>query len=359
MRILRSINALTLCALVATATSPAASAAPPVYAVAQRFAVGGDGGWDYLAYDASSKHVFVSRGTHVMVVDPVGGTVVGDVADTPGVHGIAFAPELGLGFTSNGRTNAVGFFDLKTLKTTASVPVDGKNPDAIVYDPASQRVFAFNHNSNNYTAVDAKSGKALPSVALPGVPEFAAVGANGMVYVNIEDRAMIGAIDAKTNTVVAMWPLAGCESPTGLAIDVVHKRLFAGCGNGVMAIVNADTGAVVATPKTGRGTDATAFDPGTQLAFSSNGGDGTLTVIHEDSPDAYTVVQNAATAPGARTMALDTTRHDPLVVTADFTLATPGPSATPSAAPAPGAPPARPRRTMVPGSFVVLLLTAK
>ncbi len=350
MQISRFLAPLALGALsvgFSTTLLPTPSAAAGTsYTVAHTYTVGGEGFWDYLTYDASSKHVFISRGTHVMVVDPTTGAVVGDIADTPGVHGIAVAPELGKAFTSNGRANAVGIVDLATLKVTKSVALDGKNPDAIVYDPASKRVFAFNHSSNNYTAVDAVSGDALPSVSLPGVPEFAAVGNNGMVYVNIEDKGQIVAIDAKKNTVMATWTMAGCESPTGLSIDAAHHRLFAGCGNNVMAIVNADTGALVASVPIGKGTDATAFDPATQLAFSSNG-EGTLTVVHEDSPDKFTVVENAKTAPGARTMAVDTTTHAALVVTADTETATPAPGET------------RGRRTMVPGSFRMLVLSAK
>ena len=331
--------------MLAAATFPLrGDAAPAVnYQLAHTFALPGDGGWDYLSYDPAGKRLFVSRGTRVMVIDPAGGTVIAEIPDTPGVHGIALAPDLGKGFTSNGRDNSVSVFDLKTLKVTGKVTIDAKNPDAIVYDPASKRVFTGNGGSGTVTAIDAATNTVVGNVALPGRPEFGAAG-NGMVYFNIEDKNEVVAIDARKNTLVSTWPLGTCDGPSGLSMDVAHHRLFSGCHNKVMMVVNSDNGAIVATLPIGQGTDATAFDPGAQLAFSSNG-DGTLTVAHEDSPGAIAVVQNATTQAGARTLAVDANTHDVYLVTAQFTLGTPAPGQT------------RPSRTMVPGSFTLLVMT--
>lgn len=327
----------------ALSLSTAALAADTKYQVAKQFALSGEGGWDYLTYDAAGKRLFITRSTHVMVVDPATGSILGDIPALAGVHGVALAPELGKGFTSNGRDNSVTVFDLKTLATLANIPIDGKNPDAIVYDPTTKRVFTFNGGSANATAIDAATNAVIGTFALPGRPEFAAVGANGTIYVNLEDKSSISAIDAKTNTVVRTTPLAPCEEPSGLSIDVAHHRLFAGCSNSLMAVIDGDTGKVVTTLPIGKGTDATAFDPGTQLAFSSNG-EGTLTIVHEDSPNAYTVVQNATTQASARTMAIDTNTHAAYTVVAQYTLGPPAAGST------------RPTRTLVPGSFMLLVV---
>jgi len=317
------------------------------YQLKQKFVLGGDGGWDYLTYDPVGKRLFISRGTRVMVVDPAKGTVLSEIPDTAGVHGIALAQDLGKGFTSNGRDNTVTVFDLKTLKETAKVKLEGgENPDAILYDPASKRVFTFNGRSKNATVIDADKGTVVATIPLDGKPEFAAADGKGMVYVNIEDKSELTAIDAKKATVTGSWPLTGCEEPSGLAMDQKNRRLFAGCHNKVMAVVNADTGKVLATPTIGAGVDANGFDPGTQLAFSSNG-DGTLTVVHEDAPDKYTVAQNAETLRGARTMALDTNTHDVYLVTAEFDEQPPAKEGD------------RPRRTMKPGTFTLLVMTKK
>ena len=333
-----------LAVLVAAAVPVRGGAAPAVnYHLARSFALGGEGGWDYLSYDPASKRLFISRGTRVMVVDPAAGTVVAEISDTPGVHGIAFGQDVGKGFTSNGRDNSVSVFDLKTLKTTGKIALDAKNPDAIVYEPVSKRVFTGNGGSANVTAIDAVTNAVVGNVALPGRPEFAAAG-NGMVYFNIEDKNEVVAIDPRKNAIVNTWPLGTCDGPSGLSMDVAHHRLFSGCGNNVMMVVNSDSGAIVAALPIGKGTDATAFDPGAQLAFSSNG-DGTLTVAHEDSPSAFAVVQNATTQAGARTLAVDTGTHDVYLVAAQFTLGTPAPGQT------------RPTRTIVPGSVTVLVMS--
>lgn len=317
------------------------------YQLKQTYVLGGDGGWDYLTYDPVGKRLFISRGTRVMVVDPAKGTVLSEIPNTEGVHGIALAQDLGKGFTSNGRDNSVTIFDLKTLKETSKVKVEGgENPDAILYDPASKRVFTFNGRSKNASVIDATNGTLVATIPLDGKPEFAASDGKGMVYVNIEDKSELTAIDSKKAAVTATWPLTGCEEPSGLAMDQKNRRLFAGCHNKVMAVVNADTGKVLATPTIGQGVDANGFDPGTQLAFSSNG-DGTLTVVHQDSPDKYTVAQDAPTKRGARTMALDSNNHNVYLVTADFDEQPPTKEGE------------RPRRTMKPGTFTLLVMEKK
>jgi len=323
------------------------SAAPPAhYQLKQKFTLGGVGGWDYLTFDPVGKRLFISRATRVMVVDPYKGFVAVEIPDTPGVHGIALAQELGKGFTSNGRDNTVSVFDLKTLRQTSKIKIEGENPDAILYDPSSKRVFTFNGRSKNATVIDAVSEEVVGAIPLEGKPEFAAADGQGMVYVNIEDKNELQSIDARKAAVVNTWPLTGCEEPSGLAMDPKHRRLFAGCHNKVMAIVNADTGKVVATVPIGSGVDANEFDPGTDLVFSSNG-DGTLTVVHEDSPDKYTVEENAQTQRFARTMALDTTNHDVYLVAAEIEELPPAAGEQ------------RPRRTMKPGTFTLLVMSRK
>jgi DNA-binding beta-propeller fold protein YncE len=317
------------------------------YELKQKFTLGGEGGWDYLTYDPDGKRLFISRATRVQVVDPEKGTLLTEIPNTTGVHGIALAHDLGKGFTSNGRENTVTVFDLKTLKETAKIKLEGaENPDAIVYDAASKRVFTFNGRTNNSSVIDGASNTVAATVALDGKPEFAATDGKGIVYVNIEDKSEIQSIDARNAKVSGTWPLTGCEGPSGLAMDQKHRRLFAGCGNQVMAVVNADTGKVVTTVPIGRGVDANRYDPGTALAFSSNG-DGTLTVVHEDSPDEFTVVQNAETQRGARTMALNPDNHEVYLVTAEIEEHPPAEGQT------------RPQRTMKPGSFSLLVMAQK
>ena len=340
----RILIALVIAAVFATS---APAFAPAKYEVKHKYVLGGEGGWDYLTFDPAGKRLFISRGTHVMVVDPYKGSVIGDIPDTAGVHGIALAQDLGKGFTSNGRENTVTVFDLKTLKEMAKIKIEGENPDAILYDPASQRVFTFNGRSKNATVIDAAKGTVAATIPLDGKPEFAASDGKGMVFVNIEDKSEITEIDAKKATVVKSWPLAPCEEPSGLAIDQKTRRLFSGCGNKLMAVSNADTGKLITTVPIGEGVDANGFDPETKLAFSSNGRDGTLTVVHEDSPDKFTVVENAPTQKFARTMALDTTNHDVYEVTAEIEEAPPAKEGE------------RPRRTMKPGTFTLLVVGKK
>jgi DNA-binding beta-propeller fold protein YncE len=321
----------------------ALAAAGPGYNVVTTYKVGGEGGWDYLTMDSDARRLYISRGTHVIVLDADSGKSVGDIADTQGVHGIALAPELGRGFTSNGREGTVSVFDIKTLATSNKIKV-GDNPDAILYDPATKRVFTFNGKSQDSTAIDAASGKLLGTIKLDGKPEFAASDAKGEIFVNIEDKSELVAIDPNKLEVKAKWPLAPCTEPSGLSIDRKNRRLFVGCDNKMMAVVDADSGKVLATPAIGEGVDATAFDDGTGLAFASCG-EGVLTVVKEDSPSKFSVAENVPTKRGARTLALDSKTQNVFVVTADFG---PPPAAT--------ADNPHPRRAILPDSFVVLVV---
>ena len=325
---------------VADATQPVS---PSDYKVVQKITLGGDGGWDYLTVDPDAHRLYISRSTHVMVVDSDSGKVVGDIPNTNGVHGVAIVPELNKGFTSNGRDNTVTVFDLKTLAVAKQIPV-GKNPDAIIYDPASKLVFTCNGTSHDTTAIDPKTETVKGTIALDGRPESAVADEKGHVYINLEDKSTIAAIDSRKLTVEARWPLGPGEEPSGLAMDRKHRRLFSGCSNKLMVVVNADDGHVVASLPIGSGVDATAFDPSSQLAFSSNG-EGTLTVIHEDTPDKFTVVENVPTQRGARTMTLDPKTHKIFLDTAEF-----GPP------PAPTAERPRPRPSIVPGTFTLLVV---
>ena len=323
----------------------AVAAAAPGYHVVKTYKVGGDGGWDYLTVDASARRFYISRGTHVIVLDADSGKNVGDIPDTPGVHGIALAPELGKGFVSNGREGTVTVFDIKTLVPIGSKIKVGENPDAILYEPATKRVFTFNGRSQDSTAIDAVSGKVLGTIKLDGKPEFAASDAKGEVFVNIEDKSELTVIDPNKLEVKTKWPLAPCTEPSGLALDRKNRRLFVGCDNKMMAVVDADSGKVLATPAIGEGVDATAYDEEAGLAFASCG-EGVLTVVKEDSPQKFSVVENVKTEPGARTMALDTKTHNLFTVTAKFG---PPPAAT--------ADNPHPRRTILPDTFEVLVLS--
>jgi DNA-binding beta-propeller fold protein YncE len=314
-----ALMAFAACAFCYSGRTHAANAAAAAsgYKVTGKISVAGEGGWDYLVADADARRLYVSHSTHVVVYDVDSHAVVGDIPDTQGVHGIALAPELGRGFVSSGRANTVTIFDLKTQKTIGTVPA-GTNPDAILYDGVTKRVFAFNGRSKDATVIDAAEGKVLGTFAVGGKPEFAVADGKGGVYVNVEDTSELLHIDAQKMTVLHRWPLAPCKEPSGLAMDTKTRRLFAVCDNEMMAVVDADSGKVIATPKTGEGADAAAFDPGTNLAFSSNGESGTLTVVHEDAVDKYSVVENVATKKSARTMALDLKTHTLYLPAADM-----------------------------------------
>lgn len=322
----------------------AGAASAQEYKLAKSARLGGEGGWDYLTVDDAARRVYVSRSSHVMVLDADTLQVVGDIPDTSGVHGIAIAAELGKGFTSNGRANTVTVFDTKTLKATGEVKT-GTNPDAILYDTFTQRVFAFNGRSGDVTVVDAKTGAVAGTIPIGGKLEFGQTDGKGQVFVNVEDKSEIVALDAKQMKVLAHWPIAPCEEPTGLALDAAHRRLFSVCGNKLMAVVNADTGKVVTTLPIGAGSDGAAFDPASQNAFSSNG-EGTLTVVHESAPDTFEVVQTVTTQRSARTIVLDPKTRSLLLPAAELG---PPPAATPEQP--------RPRPTQVPGTFALIVVS--
>lgn len=310
--------------------------------VVRHIPIGGTGGWDYVAIDSASRRAYVSHGSSVEVVDIDSGKVVGLMPDTPGVHGIAVDYAGGRGFISDGRVSTMTIFDLKTLARIRDVKTTGDNPDAIMFDAGSQHVFTFNGRGKNATVFNTR-GNVVATIDLGGKPEFGVSDGEGHVFVNIEDTSELAMIDTKKNVVAKRWKLASCESPSGLAIDRNHHRLFTVCENEIMAVVDAKSGKVVATVPTGKGTDAAAFDEANQLAFASNGQSGTLTVVHESSPDKYEVVTNVATQRSARTMALDSkTRHIFL------------PAAKFGEAPAPTEKNPRPRPPVVPGSFELL-----
>ena len=322
-------------------TAPAVlPAGPSGYHLIKTIPVPGDTFWDYLKFDPTSRRLFISRGDHVAVVDVDSGKVVGDIGGMQGIHGIVLAPEFNRGFVTDGRAAKVWIFDLKTLQVTGSAPAD-PDADGEVYDPASKRVFTMNGDSKSSTVIDASTGNVVGKIELGGSPEFPVADGKGHVYANIESTSEIVEIDSNTMKITNRWPLAPAQSPSGLAIDAEHGILFSGCHNKMMAIVDANTGKVIATPAIGQGVDATRFDPGTGYAFSSNG-DGTLTVIHEDSPTQFSVVENVTTERGARTMALDPTTHQVFLVTAQVTrIQNPPPHTRPF--------------KMVPGSFHVLV----
>src|SRR5579872_2436484 len=252
---MQRLVAFAVFAALAVVVPQVAESADGGYRVTKTLAIGGDDGWDYVGVDSAARRVYVSHGTHVVVLDADSGKVVGDIPDTQGVHGIAIAADEGRGYTSNGRANTVTVFDLKTLKTEATVKA-GTNPDAIVYDPATKRVFTMNGRSSNSTAIDAATGKVVGTIALAGKPEFAVADGAGHVYVNIEDKSEMWQIDSQKLTATTHWSLAPCKEPSGLAMDVEHRRLFAGCDNKMVAVVDADTGKVIATPEIGDGVDA-------------------------------------------------------------------------------------------------------
>jgi len=285
------------------------------YSVTKKIPISGQGSFDYLTVDEAGRRLYVSHGTQVEVLDVDSGAVVGNIPNTQGVHGIAIAAEFGRGFVSNGQSSTVTIFDLKTLKPIADVPT-GKKPDAIIYDPASKRVFAFNGGSNSATAIDAATGKVAGTIDLKGGPEFAAADGQGFVYNNLEDENLVLKINANKLTVDQRWPTAPCSSPSSMAIDRANHRLFLGCRSKVMAVMNADTGQVITTLPIGDHVDATAFDPETKVIFNSNG-EGTVTVIHQEGPDKYSVVETVKTLPRAKTMALDPKTHQLFLSTAE------------------------------------------
>lgn len=314
--------------------------------VAKKIPVGGEGFWDYLVVDTAGNRLFVSHGTHVAVVDLGRDTVVGDIPNTPGVHGIALAPALGRGFTSNGRDSTVTVFDLKTLAGIARVNVGARNPDAIAFDPFSKRVFTMNGGSANATAIDAATGKVAGTVDLGGRPEEIVPDGKGHLYINIESTGEVAEVDPRALKVTRRWSIKPCDGPSGIAMDVAHERLFSVC-DGVMAISDARAGRLVTTVPIGDGPDGVAFDPTLGFAFSSNGV-GTVSVVRQTVANgtiSYAVAETVPTQRSARTIALDPRKHRLYLSTAEFEAAAPV---------APGQRPQRP--PMVPGSFTVLVV---
>jgi len=329
-----------LAACIAALVANSADAGAASYRIADRFPIGGDGKWDYPSIDAVAQRLYLSRGTHVVIVDTQTGHIAGDIADTPGVHGIALAPELGRGYISLGKSDRVKVFNLKTLDVVATVET-GAKPDAILYEPQTRQVFAFNGHSSNATVIDAATNKVAATIALGGAPEFARTDGAGNVYVNLESTNELVALDAKGRKVSARWPLPGCDGPTGLALDSAHHRSFSGCANKKMSILDVNTGRSVAILPIGAFVDGAEFDAGSQNAFSANG-DGTLTVVHEADPEHFTVAQTLATARGARTIALDANLHKLYLPTARFEETASAQAGEP--------------KDPVPGSFFVLVV---
>jgi YVTN family beta-propeller protein len=314
------------------------------YHVAGRAVLGGDGGWDYLTPDPAAHRLYLSRGTHVMVVDLDSLKVVGDIPNTEGVHGVAVVPDILRGYTSNGRANSVTVFDLRTLATLKTITGVGQNPDAIIFEPATRRILTMNGRTGDVSLIDVATDSVVGSVAIGGKPEFAVADGTGHVFVNNEDSSTVVEFDARTLRVLHTWSLSPCDGPSGLAMDLRTRRLFSVCGNGKMAVLDADDGHVVAMLPIGQGADGVKFDPRTGNAYSSNG-EGTMTVVHEDAPDRFSVVATVPTQRGARTLALDETTGKVYTVTAEY---------GPAPAPTPERP--RPRPAMVPGSFTLLLI---
>ncbi|MGH8212257.1 MAG: YncE family protein [Rhodanobacteraceae bacterium] len=322
----------------------AAPAPTDAWHVVQRWQLGGDGGWDYLAFDPGARHLYISRSDRVVVLDAGNGKQIGEVDGLSGVHGIALADDLHRGFISNGRADTVTVFDPVNLKTLQTIPVGGHGPDAILYDPYSKRVFTFNGHSHDTSVIDATSGKLLGTIALPGKPEEGRSDGRGHVYDNIEDKGELVQIDPVAMKVMHTWALKDCEEPSGLALDAAHHRLFSVCQDRTMAVTDADSGKPVASVPIGDGPDGAGFDATRQLVFSSNGESGTLTVVHEDDADHYTVLANAPTQKSARTMALQT-GGDLYLSAAQF-----GPRPAPSADNPRGRPP------VLPGSFTIIVV---
>ena len=336
--------ALTSLLLAAPIAADAKTKTPPRgYRLHRTIALPGNERWDYLAVDPEARRLYVTRDERVVVLDLATEKVVGEVTGTPGVHGVALATELKRGFASNGRSDSVTIFDLERLTVLDQVPV-GKQPDAILYDPFARRVFAFSGGSASATAILAADGSVAGTVDLGGRPEFGVSDGKGAVFVNIEDKNEVVAFDSRDLKVRSRWPLAPCETPTGLAMDRTKRRLFVGCRSQVMAVLDADSGKLLATLPIGKGVDGVAFDEAGGLAFASNG-DGTLTVVGEDAPGHFVVKEAVTTLPGARTLALDPKAHRIYLATAQF-------------GPAPPATPESPRagRPMLPGTFVILVL---
>ena len=324
-----------LLALAAVLAQPASGP----YRIAKTFALGGDGGWDYVVPDPPNHRVFIGRQDRVMVVDENTGALLGTVTGIKGAHGTAIVASTGHGFATSGNDASVVMFDLKTFRTLGRIEA-AEDADAIIYDGASNRVFTFNGDAHSSTVIDPAAGTRIANVDLGGKPEYGASAGDGRVYANLTDTNEVVEIDAKNATVTRRWPTTGCRNPVAMAIDTAHHRLFSGCRSGVMAVSDYQSGRVVATAPIGSGVDGAGYDPASGDAFAS-AVDGTLTVIHQDTPDTYSVIQTLQTATGSRNMGLDPTNHRIFLAAAKF-----------------GPPPAtgRGRAPVLPGTFSVLVV---
>jgi DNA-binding beta-propeller fold protein YncE len=343
VKIMKNTFLKVLCLFYVVVVGSIAYATAPGYHVIKKIQIGGEGGWDYPSIDSEARRLYISRSTHVIVIDIDANKIVGDIPDMPGVHGIAIASELGRGFISCGKSNIAAIFDLKTLKIIRQVKT-GTNPDAILYEPAYKKVYTFNGKSNDATVFDAVSGKINATIVLGGKPEFAATDKKGKVYVNIEDTAEVAEIDGKSLSVLRRFSLKPGEEPTGLGLDKEHHRVFSGCHNKVMTVLDANKGKVIATVPIGSGADGNGFDQESGLAFSSNG-EGTLTVVKESDPGKFEVAETVPTQRGARTMAIDTKTHNIYLPAAEF---------APALEPTVENP--KPRPTQVKDTFVILVI---
>jgi len=340
--LLLSALALTVCAM--------GFCAEPEYKVINKIHVKGEEGWDYLTCDSAASRLYVSRGTHVIVVDTVKNRVVGEIPGTDGVHGIAIAEEFNCGFTSNGKANTVTIFDLQTLKIKGEAKT-GENPDAILYDTFSKKVFTFNGKSKDSTVIDAATGKVIGTFSMGGKPEFACADGKGMLYVNIEDTAEVVEIDSIKAKITRRFSIKPGTEPTGIAIDIKKHLVFSGCHNKVMTVLDTQSGKIIASIPVGSGVDGCGFDPGRELAFCANGADGTLTVAKAAPDGKFEVVQTAATQKGARTMTVDPATHKIYLPTAEF-----GPMPAQTQMPVPGS---HPHPPIIKDSFVILVVDSK
>jgi len=327
------------------AAAPAAAQSGPGYGVVRNILLGGDGGWDYIFVDSAARRAYIARGTRFMVVDLEAGKLAGEIPDTPGAHGVAVVSSLGIGFTSNGRENTSSVFDLKTLKVSEKIKT-GEGPDAIVYDPASGNVYTMNGHGKSASAIDPKTRKVVATITLSGKPETPVPDGKGKMYINIEDKNSIAVVDTKENKVVAEWPMAGCDEPSGLDMDLDGGVLFAACGNKLMGIVDAKTGKLITTIPTGDGSDGLAYDPKAKVAVTSNG-EGNMSFVGKQNGK-YVLLGNLPTKKGARTIGFDASNGTFLTVTADL-----GPAPKPS----PDNPRGRPQP--LPNSFAVIVVGKK
>jgi DNA-binding beta-propeller fold protein YncE len=328
-------------ALTLAAVAPLLAQSPSSYRVTHTYTLGGDGSWDYIVPDPPNHRLFIGRQNRVMVVDENNGALLGEVTGIKGAHGTAVAGATGHGFATSGNDQSVVMFDLTTFKVLGRIPA-AEDADAIIYDGASNRVFTFNGDAHSSTVIDARAGTLITNIPLGGKPEYGVSAGDGKVYANLTDTSEVVEIDAKTATVARRWSSAPCQQPVAMAIDTAHHRLFSGCRSGVMAISDAQAGKVVATLPIGAGVDGAAFDAASGDAFAANA-DGTLTVIHQDTPDTYHVVENVQTAPAARNMGLDPTNHRLFLVSAKF-------------GPAPAGGSGRGRGPVLPGSFTLMVI---